>query len=133
MCFRRSWQKSIKIKEKLRFAKIQTEKKKNLLKVINSNLKNKKLHFDLLIQSWKNLFSLRVNNSMVKVLFFGFWVTNSGLKNKKSNFELLTRWVTFYFFTFELRTWIDKWKKYHKYYSSNIREPLEINTIPYFF
>ena len=89
-------------------------------------MKNKKFHFELLTrklsfsfftfnlltQSWKYLFSLRVNNSMVKLLFFGFWVTNSGLKNKRSNFELLTPWVTFYFFTYEfhLRE-IDKWKK----------------------
>ena len=39
---------------------------------------------------------------MVKLLFFCFLVTNSRLKNKKFHFELLTRWVHFYFVTFEL-------------------------------
>ena len=147
-CVPRSNDKKVLKLKKLRFVKIKIEKMKNLLEVTNSNLKNKNFLFELLTrklsfsfftfnwltQSWKYLFSLRVNNSMVKLLFFGFWVTNSGLKNKRSNFELLTPWVTFYFFTYEfhLRE-IDKWKKSNIYYSSNVREPLEINTIPYFF
>ena len=118
-CVPTSNDKKVLILKKLRFVKIKIEKMENLLEVTNSNLKNKKFLFELLTrklsfsfftfnwltQSWKYLFSLRVNNSMVKLLFFGFWVTNSGLKNKRINFELLTRWVTFYFFTFELRTW----------------------------
>ena len=53
---------------------------------------------------------------MVKLLFFRFRVTQSKLKNKKIHFDLLTRWVHFYFLTFELRTWSWKWKKFLKYY-----------------
>ena len=53
---------------------------------------------------------------MVKLLFFRFRVTQSRLKNKKIHFDLLTRWVHFYFLTFELRTWSWKWKKFLKYY-----------------
>ena len=48
--------------------------------------------------------SLQVTNSMVKLLYFRFWVTNLKLKNKKFHFELLAQWVHFYFFTFELQT-----------------------------
>ena len=57
------------------------------------------LQFELLIQTTE--FELRITNSMVKLLFFRFPVTNLRLKNKKFNFELLTRWVYFYFLTFE--------------------------------
>ena len=42
---------------------------------------------------------------MAKLLFFRFRVTNLMLRNKTFHFEFLTRWVHFYFFTFELWTW----------------------------
>ena len=88
------------------------------LGVTNSKSKNKKQPLELLTQSQKiknfpssykhevekYKISLRVTNSMVKLLFFRFRVTNSRLKNKQFHFELLTRWVNFYFFTFELQT-----------------------------
>ena len=48
--------------------------------------------FELLTQSWKIKVSLRVTNSMVKLLFFHFWVTNLNLKNVKLHFELLTQY-----------------------------------------
>ena len=60
-------------------------------RVINSKLKNKKFHFELL--TWR-----------LKFYFFYLRVTNSKLKNKKLHFELLNRWLNFYFFTFELLT-----------------------------
>ena len=41
----------------------------------------------------KYLISIRVTNSVVKLLFFRFRVTNSRFKNKKFHFELPTRWV----------------------------------------
>ena len=41
---------------------------------------------------------------LVKLLYFRFRATNSRLKNKKLHFESLTRWLHFYFLTFELRT-----------------------------
>ena len=66
---------------------------------------------------------------MVEILFFRFRVTNSRLKNKKFHVKLRTRWVSFYFLTFELRTEVDKWKK-NLNISLNVREPLEINTAP---
>ena len=37
--------------------------------------------------------SIRVTNSVVKLLFFRFRVTNSRFNNKKFHFELPTRWV----------------------------------------
>ena len=59
-------------------------------------LKNKKLHFELLIQSQKikrlslelltlsqNKKILRVTNSIVELFLFQFRVTNSKLKNEK--------------------------------------------------
>ena len=58
--------------------------------VINSKLKKKKFHFELL--KIKPVFSyFRVTDSKIKLLFFYFRVTNSKLKNKKLHFELLTR------------------------------------------
>ena len=48
--------------------------------------------FELLTQSWKIKVSLRVTNSMVKLLFFHSWVTNLSLKNVKLHFELLTQY-----------------------------------------
>ena len=48
--------------------------------------------FELLTQSWKIKVSLRVTNSMVKLLFFHSWVTNLNLKNVKLHFELLTQY-----------------------------------------
>ena len=39
--------------------------------------------------------------------------------------------LTFYFFTLSCQREVDKSKKSHKYYSSNIREVLEIDPIPY--
>ena len=42
----------------------------------------------------------------------------------------VTRWVNFYFLTFELRKWSWYMKKMLKYYNFNVREPLEIDTTP---
>ena len=66
---------------------------------------------------------------MVKLLFFCFRVTNSRL-NKKFYLDLLTRWVNFYFSLSSYEREADNWKKSFKYYSSNVREPLEIDTTP---
>ena len=60
--------------------------------------------------------------------FFHVRVTNSKLKNKKIHFKLLTRWVHFFFSLSSYEREIDKWKKFLKYYSLNVREPLEIDT-----
>ena len=87
-------------------------------------------HFRVSNSKLSNKVALRVTNSVIILLFFRFWVTNSRLKNKKFHFELLTWWVHFYFLTAELRTWRwdDKSKKSLKYYSLNVREPLEVDT-----
>ena len=63
---------------------------------------------------------------MVKLLFFHFRIMNSRLKNKQFNFELLTRWVHFPVTNVKL---INE-KKSFKYYSSNVRERLEIDDTP---
>ena len=65
------------------------------------------------------------------VWFFCFRVTNLKLKNKKIYFELLTQWGTFTFTLSSYERKVYKWKKSHQYYSSNVHEPLEIDTIPY--
>ena len=67
---------------------------------------------------------------MVKLLIFRFRITNSKLKNKKFHFELLTRWVHFIFLLSSCEREVDKRKKFFKYYSLNVREPLEIDTTP---
>ena len=65
---------------------------------------------------------------MVKLLFFHFQVTNLRLKNKKIHFELLAQWVNFYFFHFRVtNVKLINEKKSFKYYSSNVRERLEID------
>ena len=60
---------------------------------------------------------------MVKLLLFRFRVTNLRLKNKKFHFELLTRWVHFYFLTFELR----RWKLINEKNSFNITVWMSVN------
>ena len=79
-------------------------------------MKNIKLHFKLLIRSWKIFNFTSVTNSAVKLLFFRFRVTNSRLKTDKFRFGLLTRWEHFYFLTSYVRE-VDKWRKFLKYYS----------------
>ena len=79
----------------------------------------KKLHFELLTRKLKiscftfesltrgkkkYFFSLRVINWIGKLLFFRFRVTNVKLINQK---------------------------KSHRYFSSNVHEPLQIDTVPY--
>ena len=61
----------------------------------------------------KHKVTLRVTNSMVKLLFFRFRVTNSRLKNKKFHFELPTWWeCTFIFSHSSCEREVDKWKNY---------------------
>ena len=68
---------------------------------------------------------------MVKLLFFSFQVNNSKLKNKQFHFELLTRWVNFYFFHYRVvNVDLANEKNLFKYYSSNVRKPLEIDITP---
>ena len=113
------------------------------LGVTNSKSKNKKQPLELLTRSQKiknfpssyklevekYKISLRVTNSMVKLLFFRFRVTNSRLKNKKLHFELLTRnSCTFIFLLSSYEHEVDKGKTFLKYYICNIRELLGIDT-----
>ena len=68
---------------------------------------------------------------MVKILFFRFLVTNSRLKNKKFHFEVLTSMVALLFSHFRVtNVKLINEKKFLKYYSFNVREPLEVDTTP---
>ena len=64
---------------------------------------------------------------MIKLLFFCFWVTNSRLK-KKIHLSYLLDGCIFIFSHYKHEA--DKWKKFLKYYSLNVGEPLEIDTTP---
>ena len=63
---------------------------------------------------------------MVVLLFSCFIVTSSRLKNK-IHFKLPSEWI-FIFSLLSYERKVDKWKKSFEYYSSNVCEPLEIDT-----
>ena len=65
---------------------------------------------------------------MVKLLFFRNRVTNLRLKNKKFHFKL--DGCTFIFSLSSYEREVHEWKKFLKYYSLNVREPLEADTTP---
>ena len=67
---------------------------------------------------------------MVKLSFFRFRVTKSRLKNKKFQFQLLTHGCIFIFSLSSYEHEVYKLKKVLKYYSLNVREPLEIDSTP---
>ena len=90
-----------------------------LCKTLNSSLSlTRRLNFyfstfELLTQSWKIKVSLRVTNSMVKLLFFHFWVTNLNLKNVKLHFELLSQYrmiseIRFYLWLVQRKVYQEK-------------------------
>ena len=64
---------------------------------------------------------------MVVLLFSCFIVTSSRLKNKEIHFKLTSEWI-FIFSLLSYERKVDKWKKSFEYYSSNVCEPLEIDT-----
>ena len=68
---------------------------------------------------------------MVKLWFFHFRVTNSRLKNKKVKLRVTNSVVKrFISSPSSYQREVDKWKKFVKCYSLNVRERLEIYTTP---
>ena len=86
-------------------------KEKNYFKLLARKLNFTCVTFELLIRSWKiksytssyyvkvgkYLISLRVTNSMVKLLFFRFWVTNSSFKKKNISLRVTNSIVALLF------------------------------------
>ena len=68
---------------------------------------------------------------MVELLLFSFRVPNSRLKNKKESLRAINSMGALLFFSISsYKRKFDKWKKFLKYYSLNVNEPLEIDTSP---
>ena len=91
---------------------------KSFITLTNSIVKLFLFHFRVTNSKLKNIYFLF---RLLTQLFFCFWVSNLRLNNKKFQLELLTRltrWVHFYFLTFELR----KWSWYMKKKSLNVTQ-----------
>ena len=68
---------------------------------------------------------------MVKLWFFCFRATKSRLKNKKVKLRVTNSVVKLFISSpSSYEREVDKWKKFLKCYSLNVRERLEIDTTP---